>query len=124
MRGAEKFEIPTPAQGLLKDRPTQLVGLDGILAGSNMMLDADGYYRPRAGYAPWLSTNPTEALYGLAYYQDTDGTSQYVGAGLTNVWEDVAGAWVSQGGNLHGVSSDLISVLPFLQPWIGGKTQS
>lgn len=126
MRGVEQFQIPIPTQGLLKDRPTQTVPLGGILAGTNMMLDPDGYYRPRAGYSPWLASFPSEALYGMAFYVDTDGSYQYIGAGASNVWTaDIAAKdWIAQGGNLHGDPDDLVSIIPFLQPWIDGATQA
>ena len=124
MRGVAPFDIPTPLQGILLDRPTQQVGLDGILAGYNMMLDADGYYRPRNGYKQWIATNPTEPLYGMAFYVDTDGSYQYVGAGNADVWAVVANAWANQGGSLGGDSTDLVSVIPFLQPWVSGLNTS
>lgn len=120
MRGQQKFDIPIPVNGYAKDRPTQLFGLDSLIAGQNMLLDIDGYYRPRNGYMPWFAINPTEALLGLATYTDTDGSYQYVGAGAQNVWVVNSGAWVSKGGNLHSSPDNLISIVPYLQPFIDG----
>src|SRR5271166_5584160 len=126
MRGVEQFQIPTPARGILLDRPKQLVPLDGILAGTNMLLDPDGYYRPRYGYQPFLGGFPTESFLGMAFYVDTDGTYQYVGVGESGFWAaDIAtDSWVNQGGNFHGDPADLVTIVPFLQPWIDGATQA
>lgn len=125
MKGAKPFEIAIPVQGLLTDRPKQLVPLDGLLSGQNMVLDPDGYYRPRAGYKPWLTgAQPSEALLGITFYVDTDGSFQYVGVGAANVWANIGGVWTSKGGGMHGAAADLVTIVPFLQPWIDGATQT
>lgn len=121
MRGSLPIDIPVPLNGLMRDRPTQQVPLDGIVSGYNMMVDVDGYYRPRPGYVRWLTSNPSESLIGLNFYEDTDGSLEYVGAGPTQIWvAQNRGAWTSMGGSLTGALTDLVSVVPFLQPFVDG----
>jgi hypothetical protein len=119
MRGSQVFTYDPQTGGIRADLPPQLVPQGSLIGGSNCLLDIDGLYKPRFGYGAWQSGTPTQALQGLLWYTDIDGTPRYVGGSYQNLYAIVGGSWAKiSPALLNGSTSDLVRIVAFDQPYM------
>src|SRR5512146_2787627 len=79
MRSQNFIDVAPPTQGLVANVPPQLVPSTALLDGSNVFLDIDGLYKPRFGYAPYLTPGPNIGpVNGVWWWVDLDGSNQYI----------------------------------------------
>lgn len=117
MRGLQVWPLYIPINGLIANIPPHLVDQQSLIAGQNMWLDLDGYYKPRFGYKPYLPMGPGGVILGLEWWTDVDGTSRYIAVNETQIWAIVGGVWTNVTGTtpLAGDASDLVTIVPYFQ---------
>jgi hypothetical protein len=118
VRAQQFIDINPPTQGLVANVPPHLVPPTALLDGENIFLDLDGLYKPRFGYAPYLTPGPNiGAVNGLWWWVDLDSSNQYLAVSPTDAATVRNGAWTTITGSptLNGSLFDPVRFVDYFQ---------
>lgn len=114
MRGTP-IDIRPPFKGLIANVPPHLVPNDGLIDGSNVMMDITGQMVVRPGYSPFLPQGPGFTVNGVWFWVDVNGQYNYMAAGQNRVAATINGVWTTIATGLSGTLNDPPMFINYLQ---------